>query len=164
MKENLLFRSWFYFRQGWSVYFAFILAAINTLTVTYFLAIEEYPVLKEIFPSFIQYVVIIASIGIPLLVIIGYVHYKRSSAYRSEAGVLYQTNPYARRNLINSEQNLQINLQLLKLLTLISKNQLTNEELKNEISKTTDEILNFHKKRSFKDDSDITALKKMRES
>ena len=50
VKRNIGFRGWYYFRQGWSVYFAFIFAAINTLTVTYFLAIENYPVLKEVFP------------------------------------------------------------------------------------------------------------------
>ena len=51
-KNNLGFRGWYYFRTGWSTYFAFILAAINTLTVTYFLAIENYPSLKSIFPQF----------------------------------------------------------------------------------------------------------------
>ena len=71
VKNNLSFRGWFYFRMGWGTYFAFIFAAINTLTVTYFLAIENYPFLNVIFPSFIQYVLIITSIGVPLLVLIG---------------------------------------------------------------------------------------------
>lgn len=164
MKERIHFRAWYYFRQGWSLYFAFILAAINTLTVTYFLAIEEYPFLKEIFPSFIHYVIIIVSIGIPTLIIIGYMHYKRSPAYRSEAGILYQTNPYVRRNLVNSEFNLQINLEVLKLLTNISKNQLTDEELKNEISTKTDEILNYSKKRSFQNDTDLELLNKIKQT
>ena len=34
--RNSGFRAWFYFRNGWSLYFAFIFAAINTLTVTYY--------------------------------------------------------------------------------------------------------------------------------
>ena len=55
-KISKIFRYWFYFRIGWSQYFAFIFAAINTLTVTYFLAIEKYPALQAIFPSFLQYV------------------------------------------------------------------------------------------------------------
>ena len=55
MIKNLPFRAWFYFRQGWGTYFAFILAAVNTLTITYYLAIEEAPILKELFPSFIFY-------------------------------------------------------------------------------------------------------------
>ena len=67
MGKNPGFRAWFYFRQGWSTYFAFIFAAINTLTVTYYLAIENYPFLKTIFPSFEQYILIVVLVGIPLL-------------------------------------------------------------------------------------------------
>ena len=56
VKNNLGFRSWYYFRTGWSTYFAFILAALNTLTVTYYLAVEKIPVLNIIFPSFAYYI------------------------------------------------------------------------------------------------------------
>ena len=61
--RNVGFRGWFYFRMGWSTYFAFILAALNTLTVTYYLAIESYPSLKSIFPSFEQYIVIVVLVA-----------------------------------------------------------------------------------------------------
>ena len=79
-KNSLGFRSWYYFRMGWGTYFAFIFAAINTLTVTYYLAIEKVPELTLIFPNFIQYILIITTIGIPVLVVVGYVHYKRTVA------------------------------------------------------------------------------------
>ena len=75
-EKNYVSRLWFYFRNGYGTYFAFILAAINTLTVTYYLAIEKFPTLQTIFPSFGQYVLIIAAIGIPLLISIGFVHFK----------------------------------------------------------------------------------------
>ena len=117
LKKNIGFRFWFYFRSGWSTYFAFLLAALNTLTVTYYLAIENYPVLQAIFPSFIQYVVILVSIGIPLLIIVGYAHWKRTPAYRSEADIWMESNPYQARMLVNSEMVLmQINLKLLNLI------------------------------------------------
>ena len=46
MKEKYLgFRGWFYLRQGWANYLTFVMASVNTLTVTYFLAIERYPFL-----------------------------------------------------------------------------------------------------------------------
>jgi hypothetical protein len=73
VEKNLGFRGWFYFRTGWATYFAFVVAAINTLTVTFFLAIEKYPVLNVIFPSFFHYIVIVVGIGVPILVIVGYV-------------------------------------------------------------------------------------------
>ena len=68
MMSSKGFRGWFYFRMGYSTYFAFILAAINMLTVTYFLAVDNYPFLKGIFPSFEQYVMVIACVGLPLLI------------------------------------------------------------------------------------------------
>ena len=130
MRNNLGFRGWFYFRQGWSVYFAFIFAAINTLTVTYFLAIENYPVLKEVFPSFIHYIVIVVLVGIPLLVLIGYAHYKRTPSFKAEADIHIEANPHMRRILINTEFMLSMSLQLSELsMRLMNNEKLTSDEM-----------------------------------
>ena len=123
MGKNPFFRAWFYFRQGWSVYFAFIFAAINMLTVTYFLAIENYPTLKEIFPSFEQYVLIIALIGVPLLASVGYAHYKKTPSFRAEADVWMESNPYQARVLVNSQFSLLLNLKTINLITKLSNNE-----------------------------------------
>ena len=130
MGDNLGFRGWYYFRQGWSVYFAFIFAAINTLTVTYFLAIDNYPVLKEIFPSFIHYIVIVVLVGIPLLVLIGYAHYKRTASFKAEADIHIEANPHMRRILINTEIMLSMSLQLSELsMRLMNNEKLTGNEM-----------------------------------
>ena len=160
MKQNLLFRSWFYFRTGWSTYFAFILAAINTLTVTYFLAVDNYPSLKTIFPSFEVYVLVTASIGIPLLVLIGYIHFKRSISFRSESDILVESNPYHRRNTVNGEINLRLNLQLISMLLKLSKKESLSEEESQEITKLHDEILTLSEQRNLKNSLDIDFLKK----
>ena len=132
MRNNLGFRGWFYFRQGWSVYFAFIFAAVNTLTVTYFLAIDNYPFLKDIFPSFIHYVAILVLIGIPLLVLIGYAHYKRTPSYKAEADIHIEANPHMRRILINTEFMLSMSLQLSELsMKLMNNEKLTSDEMNN---------------------------------
>ena len=110
MGKNTGFRGWFYFRQGWSNYFTFLMAAVNTLTVTYFLAIERYPVLVAIFPNFMQYVLIASAIGIPLLVLVGYAHWKRTSARKAEVDIFYEVNPYIVRVLVNTEMVVQMNL------------------------------------------------------
>ena len=160
MSQNLLFRSWFYFRTGWQTYFAFILAAINTLTVTYFLAIENYPSLQTVFPSFEIYILITVSIGIPLLIFIGYVHFKRSRSFKSEADVLIESNPYQRRNTVNSEIILRLNLQLMStLLKVAKKEDLSEEEIK-EITQLHDEILKLSKNRTLTDNVDMNFLKK----
>ena len=130
MGKNPGFRAWFYFRQGWSTYFAFIFAAVNTLTVTYYLAIENYPFLKTIFPSFEQYILIVVLIGIPLLVLVGYAHYKKTPSYRAEADVWVESNPYQARVLVNTQFSLALNMKLTNiLLKLSSKQEITQEEI-----------------------------------
>ena len=94
MKLKLGFRIWYYFKTGWSMYFAFIFAAINTLVVTYYLAIEKAPILQELFPSFLHYILIVVLIGIPILISIGYVHYKKIPAYSTEVDIATESHPY----------------------------------------------------------------------
>jgi len=130
MGKNPGFRAWFYFRQGWSTYFAFIFAAINTLTVTYYLAIENYPSLKTIFPSFEQYILIVVLVGIPLLVLVGYAHYKKTPSYRAEADVWVESNPYQARVLVNTQFTLALNMKLTDVLLKLSSNQeITQKEI-----------------------------------
>ena len=160
MSRNLLFRSWFYFRTGWSTYFAFILAAINTLTVTYFLAIDNYPSLKSVFPSFEQYVAMVVVIGVPLLIIIGYAHYKKTQGFKSEIDVLIETNPYQRRSVVNSEINLRLNLQLMSTLLKVAKKEDLSEEEIEEMIQLHDEILKLSKDRTLTDNIDMNFLKK----
>ena len=135
MEKNLAFRGWFYFRTGWATYFAFIVAAVNALTVTFFLAIEKYPSLSVIFPTFFHYIVIVVGVGIPMLVIVGYVHYKKSKSFRAEADILIETSPHIRRILQNTEGLLPSYLKLTELIIKVSENKkLTDKELE-EVSK-----------------------------
>ena len=147
MGKNLGFRGWFYFRMGWATYFAFIVAAINALTVTFFLAIENYPSLSVIFPTFFHYIVIVVGIGVPILVLVGYVHFKKSKAFRAEADVLIETNPHIRRILQNTEVLLPSYLKLTEIIVKLSENKkLTDEELK-EVSKLQNQLSNHIDKR-----------------
>ena len=147
MEKNLGFRGWFYFRTGWATYFAFIVAAINALTVTFFLAIENYPTLSMIFPTFVHYIVIVVGIGVPILVLVGYVHFKKSKSFRAEADVLIETNPHIRRILQNTEVLLPSYLKLTEIIVKLSENKkLTDEELK-EVSKLQNQLSNHIDKR-----------------
>ena len=129
MKQSMFFRLWYYFRNGWSTYFAFIFAAINTLTVTYFLAIEEYPFLYDLFPTFVHYIVIVSSIGIPILIGIGYAHFKRSLAYSAEADIGAEAHPYNFRILPgwNTEVVFPLYLTLSEMMIKWSKNEKFND-------------------------------------
>ena len=147
MSRSIGFRGWFYFRQGWSVYFAFIFAAVNTLTVTYFLAIENYPILKEVFPSFSHYIVIVVAIGIPCLVLIGYAHFKRTASFKAEADITIEANPHLRRILQNTEVLLPSYITLLELVVKISKNEKLSEDDMNQISNLKNNLDEHIKKR-----------------
>ena len=160
MKQRIGFRGWFYFRMGWSTYFVFILAAINTLTVTYFLAIDNYPALKDIFPSFEQYAVMMVCIGIPLLILVGYAHFKKTVAYKSEMDIMIESNPYIARNTVNSDLSLKLNLKLISLLLRMSNGEKIEKNEIDEIEKLHNEISKFIVERNFKNNLDIDFLKK----
>jgi len=160
MQTGLAFRSWFYFRMGWSTYFVFFLGAVNTLTVTYFLAIDNYPALKNIFPTFEQYVVITVCVGIPMLIMFGYAHYKKTKAYKSEIDVLIESNPYLRRNTVNAEISIRLNMKLLSLLLKLSKKEQLDKTEYEEIEDIQKTISNFMQKRSFANDMDMEFITK----
>ena len=108
------------------------MAAINVLTVTYFLAIENYPSLQVIFPTFVHYIITAVCIGVPSLVLVGYVHYKRSAAFAAEADINVEANPYWYKAPPgwNKEVVFPLYLNILNLMIKMSKNEkLTSEEI-----------------------------------
>jgi|TARA_B110000495_G_scaffold198154_1_gene209509 hypothetical protein len=163
--SKIMFRSWFYFRQGWGTYFAFIMAGINTLTITYFLAIEKYPLLLGIFPTFLSYVVIIVLAAVPILAATGYLHFKKSNAYKAEADIGMEVDPYNRRLLLNTEMMMPLFLQMSSLLTKLAKNQKISDEeydkldnIQKDLSQYID--LKFDKRYLGLFETDIDKLKK----
>ena len=164
MKKRTPFRAWFLFRQGWSLYFAFILAAVNTLTVTYFLAVERYPVLVDLFPSFGHYVLVWVVIGVPLLTFVGYIHYRRSPAYTSEVGLTWTSNPYQARNLINGELNLRLNQALLKIIVKLSQNEKFESHEIKEITSMQKEVEKYNAERTLWNKKDFDFIHKLEKS
>ena len=159
MKRNLAFRSWYYFRMGWATYFAFIFAAVNTLTVTYFLAIENYPSLQAVFPSFVYYIVIVSLIGVPLLVAIGYIHFKKSPSFRAESAVSYESNPWALRDLVNSEYNLVLSFKILQMITKLTKQENLDQNELDQIQKLEKDLKEFMENRTGDNKKDLEFFK-----
>ena len=148
MNRKIFFRFWYYFRQGWATYFAFIFSALNTLVVTYYLAIEKVPALVEIFPTFTHYVVIAVVIGIPLLTSIGYLHFKKVPAYSSEVDIGIERNPYVFK-LPKDGWNAEVVFPLYRILTVmllkISNDEKLTEDEMDEIKKVLADIDNLTK-------------------
>ena len=163
MSRNPGFRAWFYFRNGWSLYFAFIFAAINTLTVTFYLAIEKYPNLNWIFPTFFHYIVVVCVTGVPFLIFVGYIHYKRTAARKAEVDISYETDAYKARTLVNTEIALTLSMKLLDIITKLSKKQELSGEDYQELEKLHEKLVAFTDDRTFKNKMDLIFLREDKE-
>ena len=142
-----LFRAWFYLRMGYATYWSFVFMGINVLTVTYYLAIERAPFLKGVFPSFVEYVIFLIIVGIPLLVVTGFIHYKKIPGYKSEAEINTENNPYIYKLQPGHTKEVFVPLQLAitKLLVkLVQDEKLTEDEIKeiNEYQKKLVHLIN----------------------
>jgi len=158
-KSDGIYRIWYYFRNGWSIYFAFIFGAINTLVVTYYLAIEKAPALNSIFPSFGYYVLFAAVIGIPILTLIGWTHWKKSGARRAEVDVNYEANPYEARAMVNSEMVLKLSLQLAELVLKNQQKETIDEKRINKYSDELNSIKEIMEKRTMRNKLDMKIIK-----
>lgn len=91
-KQRRGFRLLFYFKTGYATYLILVMGAINVLTSTYFLAVDDIPFVKELFPTFEMYVMVAVIVAVPAVTITGYVHYKRIGAFSANASVATQNN------------------------------------------------------------------------
>lgn len=130
MNKKLIFRAWYYFRTGWATYFTFLFASVNTLVVTYYLAIEKIPGLQVIFPSFFTYVAIVTSAGIPLLVLAGYIHFKKIPTYTSELDIGAESNQWIFK--LQPGYMLKVTYPMHRMMTIMMLKLLNNEKLNDE--------------------------------
>jgi len=140
------FRYWYYFRSGYQLYFAFVLAGINTMVITYFLAIERAPFLKEIFPTFPVYAIVLILVGFPLLIITGYIHFKRIPAYKSEAEVTVVSNPFVYKLPPGHQQLVVMPFYLIMsklMIKLLTNQKIADNEIKEmqELQKKMDHLI-----------------------
>lgn len=94
MVRELLPRCWYYFRIGYSTYLVFLLGYGSTLVTVYYLAIRNIPELESIFNKFWLFSVLATAIGVPLSVIIGWMHTKGTNLWKAEIDISLEANPY----------------------------------------------------------------------
>ena len=97
------------------------------------------------------------------MTLIGYIHFKRTSAYRSESAINYESNPFGRRMFINSEFILNINQKLITLLLEMQKDGKINNETLEQIQKTQEEISKHVESRTIFGKEDLDLIKKFQE-
>lgn len=137
--KKVPFRAWYYFQTGYTQYFTFTIAVINMLTTTYYLAINQNDVIGKVFPTFSTYLIISSSIGIPFLVLLGYLHMRRSHIYKSQQDILVESNPY-NYYLTPGIQKKVIAPLYLELLEL-GRKSLSSEGMSDEQAKRLDDLI-----------------------
>lgn len=162
MQRRAPFRFWFYLRQGWSTYFALAVGMINTITLTYYLAVEKYPALHAAFPSFAQYALLVAAAGIPLVAAAGYLHYKKSPSFRADIDITTESNPYAARMKKNSETVLGLALETLTLVAKMSEGQKLSGAEKERLSRIRRDLDAYMKERPADMDGMSTVFDELR--
>ncbi len=137
--KKVHFRSWYYFQTGYTQYFTFTIAVINMLTTTYYLAINQNEIIGKIFPTFSTYVIISSTIGIPLLVFLGYLHMRRSHIYKSQQDILQESSPYNYYLLPGIQK--EVMTPLFRELLELGRKSLSNEGITEEQSKRLDDLV-----------------------
>jgi len=89
-----IYRAWYYFRLGYSTYFSFLLGYVSTFVTVYYLAIKNIPDLLTAFPHFAVFVFWGTIVGVPLAVLVGWLHMKRTPVYLAEVDIGVEANPY----------------------------------------------------------------------
>jgi hypothetical protein len=119
--------------MGYSVYLSFMMAVVNVMVTVYYLAIRNIPQLELVFPDFTIWAITVIIIGAPLGVAVGWIHLKRSPAYRSEMDVAVESNPYYYKLPPGywKDALVPVMLETMKLnIKLLNKEALTEAEMK----------------------------------
>lgn len=123
--EKMLFRAWYYFRQGYATYLAFLIGFVSNIIVIYSLGIK--PVIdsnrlqpttlgsffQTIFPHLTNFVIIAAVIITPICIYLGLLHMKGTGAFAADASVSTESNPYIYKVVPGKEEEIYIPFMLL---------------------------------------------------
>lgn len=93
-QKKTVFRNFFYFRIGYAHYLAMVVGVVNILTTTYFLAAQQIPAILDIFPTFEIYVSVVIFVGSPIVILVGWIHFKRIGTFSAEAAIMAQAHPF----------------------------------------------------------------------
>jgi len=115
--KRIVYRSWFYFRMGYSLYLSYPVALFGYASSIYYLAVKNIPLLDMIFPHFYNFL-IASLIVLPIFGVgMGWMHYKRllSPFYEAELDIQTEANPYT------TEVFTPVNLPSMRILSQLAK-------------------------------------------
>ncbi len=92
--RKALFRAWFYFRTGYNLYLAFLIGFASNIVVLFRLGVSDNKYLSAVFPSLTVFTVVGLFVAIPVGILTGLYHMKRTGAFAADASVSMEANPY----------------------------------------------------------------------
>ncbi len=124
-------RGFAYFRRGYRTYMAILIGILNVSTTTYFLLIDSVPSLGNLFGSFEVYVISLIGVGLPLIIFVGWIHFKRLGAHSTDLSTFAKAQPYFYKyrpgfELVFGEAFLALHRLNLK---IVNKEKLTPDEI-----------------------------------
>ena len=108
-----LFRAWFYFRQGYNLYLAFLIGFASNIVVLFRLGVEPNKTLLDIFPTLGIFTAVGLLVAIPVGILTGLYHMKRTGAYAADASVATEANPYIYKVVPGKEKEVFLPLWIL---------------------------------------------------
>jgi hypothetical protein len=110
---KVLFRAWFYFRQGYNLYLAFLIGFASNILVLFRLGIADIKFLGPVFPSLSIFTIIALLVAIPVGILLGLYHMKRTGAFAADASVVTEANPYVYKIVPGKEKEVFLPLWIL---------------------------------------------------
>lgn len=110
---KIVFRSWFYFRTGYNLYLAFLIGFASNLVVLFKLGVTDNKYLAPLFPSLTIFTIIGLLVAVPIAIVAGLYHMKRTGAYAADASVSLEANPYIYKVIPGKEQEVFLPLAIL---------------------------------------------------
>jgi ABC-type antimicrobial peptide transport system permease subunit len=111
--RKALFRAWFYFRTGYNLYLAFLIGFASNIVVLYRLGVTDNKYLAPIFPSLSLFTILALVIALPLGILAGLYHMKRTGAFAADASVATEANPYIYKVVPGKEKEVFLPLWIL---------------------------------------------------
>jgi len=136
-----LFRAWFYFRQGYNLYLAFLVGFASNIVILYRLGIEDNKYLLPFFPSLTIFTILGLVVAVPVGIVAGLFHMKRTAAYAADASVQVEANPYVYKVIPGKEREVFLPLWIFTVRSLakvLDQQKTMTAEEKKELQETLD--------------------------
>ncbi len=111
--QQLMWRSWFYFRAGYGTYIALLIGYASNIVVLFKLGVQGNRYLDPIFPTLGIFTIAGVLISVPVAILLGLYHVKRTGAYAADAALSTESNPYVYKAIPGKEREVFMPLWIL---------------------------------------------------